>query len=75
MSGELLGVWLGEDEDHGARNENSGGTTVYFAPGCRVRMSSHVSMAFVPAVPVYQDLDGDQPETRAKLTFAMSFSF
>lgn len=75
VSGEAVGVWLGEDQDHGANNLNSGGTTVYLAPGVRVRTSSNVSLSLAPAVPVYQDLNGDQPETRGKLTFTMSFSF
>lgn len=75
VSGEALGVWLGEDKDHGANNLNSGGTTVYLAPGVRVRTSSHMAISLAPAVPVYQDLNGDQPETRGKLTFTMDFSF
>jgi hypothetical protein len=75
VSGECLGVWLGQDQDHGTHNENSGGTTVYLAPGMRVRTSPHLSFALAPAVPIYQDLDGDQPETRGKLAFTMSLSF
>jgi hypothetical protein len=75
VSGELLGVWLGEDEDHGVRNGNSGGTTVYVSPGVRGRIDPHLAWSLAPAIPVYQDLDGDQPETRAKLTFTLSFAF
>jgi hypothetical protein len=75
VSGEVLGVWLGEDEDGGTRNGNSGGTTVYLAPGIRGRFDSHVALSVAPAVPVYQDLDGDQPETRGKLTVTLSVSF
>ncbi len=73
-SGELVGVWLGKDEDGGTRNENSGGTTVYFSPGIRERVSPHVALSLAPAIPVYQDANGDQVETRGKLTFTLSFS-
>ncbi len=75
VSGELLGVWIGKDEDTGEKNPNSGGTTVYAAPGARCRFDPHLSLGLAPAFPVYQNLDGDQPETRAKLAFTLSWSF
>lgn len=75
VSAEALAVWIDRDEDSGERNPNSGGTTVYLAPGVRGRLDPHVALSLAPALPVYQDLDGDQPETRAKLAFTLSFSF
>jgi len=75
VSAEALAVWIDRDEDGGERNPNSGGTTVYFAPGVRGRIDPHLSLSLAPALPVYQDLDGDQPETRAKVAFTLSYSF
>jgi len=75
VSGELLLVWIGQDDDAGTRNGNSGGTTVYLAPGLRGRLDPHVAVSLAPAIPVYQDLDGDQPETRGKIAFTISFAF
>lgn len=74
MSGEVLGTWLDEDEDDGVANENSGGTTVYLAAGIRERIDEHVALTLAPALPVYQDENGDQAETSAKLVFSLSFS-
>lgn len=74
VSGELLGTWLGKDEDGGAENENSGGTAVYFAAGIRSRISSHAALSLAPAVPIHQDPNGDQAETRGKLALTLSFS-
>jgi hypothetical protein len=74
VSGELLSVWLDKDDDHGELNGNSGGTTVYLAPGVRERVNPHVSFSLAPALPIVQDLNGDQIEARAKLVFNLSFS-
>lgn len=74
VSGELLGVWVGKDEDAGAANESSGGETVYFAPGVRARFNPHVALSLAPAVPIHQDLNGSQVETDAKLSFTLSMS-
>ena len=74
LSAELLGVWIGQDEEGGARNENSGGTTVYLAPGVRGRLNPHVAVSLAPSVPVFQDLDGDQVETRARVACTLSFT-
>lgn len=75
VSAELLGAWIDRDEDDGERNPNSGGTTVYAAPGIRGRFASHLAVSLAPAFPVVQDLGGDQPETRAKLALTVSFAF
>jgi hypothetical protein len=74
VSGELLGVYIDEDEDGGVKNWNSGGTTIYLAPGIRERATPHLAWALAPAFPIVQDLHGDQIETTAKLTFSLSFS-
>ena len=75
LSAEALAVWIDRDEDEGTSNPNSGGTTVYLAPGIRGRFDAHIALSVAPALPVYQDLDGDQAETRAKLAMTLSVAF
>jgi outer membrane putative beta-barrel porin/alpha-amylase len=75
VSAELLGVWLDKDQESGVDNPNSGGSAVYFAPGVRARFDEHLSLSVAPAVPVLQDLNGDQPETRGKLAVSLSYGF
>jgi hypothetical protein len=74
VSGELLGTWLDEDEDDGVANENSGGEIVYFATGLRARFNPHVALTVAPALPVYQETNGAQVDTDAKLSLALSVS-
>jgi hypothetical protein len=71
---EATAVWLGKDEDGGEENPNSGGWTVYLTPGARVRLNESVALTVAPSVPVLQDLNGEQIESRFKLAVALSFS-
>lgn len=75
VSAELLGIALAKDEAGDVQNHNSGGETLYLAPGARARFSEHVALSVSPAIPIHQDLNGDQVETKAKLTLNLSFSF
>lgn len=73
--GEVLGVILQKDEDHGDLNPNSGGSTMYLSPGVRVRFNPNVALTIAPAFPVLQDLDGDQIKTDFKVAMTLSLSF
>jgi Putative MetA-pathway of phenol degradation len=73
--GELTGVWIGKDEEDGVKNENSGGTTLYLTGGVRDRVNEHVALSLAPALPVAQDVNGDQVETQFKLALALSFTW
>lgn len=68
-------VWLGKDDEGDAMNPNSGGWTVYLTPGARVRFSENVALTVAPSLPVLQDLNGEQIESRFKLAVELSFSF
>jgi len=74
LSAELLGTWLEKDSEDGDPNPNSGGSVVYFAPGFRVRTSEGTGISMAPAIPIYQDTNGDQPDVEWKLalTFTMT---
>lgn len=73
--GEVNAIWLGKDRDEGQDNPNSGGWTVYLTPGCRVRLNEHLAVTVAPSVPVLQELNGDQIESRFKLAVTLSYSY
>jgi hypothetical protein len=75
LSGELLAVWLDQDEEAGTSNENSGGAALFFAPGVRSRLDEHVALSISAALPIAQDWNGDQVETTGKLAAVLSVSF
>ncbi len=72
---ELTAVWIGKDEGAGSSNPNSGGWTAYVTPGYRVRFTENWAFTIAPSFPFYQDLNGDQIESRFKLATTLSFSF
>lgn len=72
--GELNGTWLGEDVERGASNENSGGQTLYLSLGLRDRINAHTALSLAPAVPILQDVNGEQVETDWRIGLALSFS-
>ncbi len=71
---ELSGNWLDRDEDDGVENENSGGETVYASVGLRDRFTEQVALSVAPAIPIYQDLDGEQVEADWRVAATLSFS-
>jgi hypothetical protein len=75
LSGELLGTWLGKDEEGGAENDNSGGETVYLAPGVRARFTEGLALTLAPALPIHQDLNGDQVEADLKAGLTLTLTF
>jgi hypothetical protein len=75
FSAELLGVWVGKDEDAGVKNENSGGTSFFVAPGVRERFNEHVSAALAFGIPLSQNLHGEQVETDWKAALTIGFAF
>ena len=72
--GELNGVWLDKDVDQGTANENSGGETLYLTLGVRDRINEHCSLSLAPAVPILQDVNGDQVETDWRVGLALTFT-
>jgi len=72
--GELNGVWLDEDVELGSANENSGGETLYVTLGIRERFNEHCSVSLAPAVPILQDVNGEQVETDWRVGLALTFT-
>ena len=72
--GELNGVWLDQDVDHGVSNENSGGETLVFTLGVRDRIDEHFALSLAPGLPILQDVNGDQVETDWRIGLSLSFT-
>lgn len=73
--GEANVVWLDKDEEDGVSNENSGGTTLYLAPGVRSRFNENMSATLAVQIPVIQDLNGEQVDTSFKVALGVSFAY
>ena len=71
---ELNGEWHGKQTTAGVTDANSGGTTVYLAPG--VRLSQDRWSAFVSVgVPVIRDSNGIQPEPEWRVRSGLGVAF
>ena len=71
---ELNGEWHGKQQAAGISDENSGGTTVYLAPG--VRVSQDKWSAFVSVgVPVVKETNGIQPEPEWRVRSGIGVAF
>jgi hypothetical protein len=66
---------LFKSEEDGASDPNTGGTVLFITPGVRVGFSKTVSFTVSAPVPVVQDLNGTQLETRYKINGGLTFSF
>lgn len=75
LFGEIAFTTLMKDESAGVANENSGGSTLYLAPGVRARINSTMALSVAPQFPVWQDLNGEQVETDYKVTALLSLTF
>ena len=64
---ELSHQYLGKDEDEEGRNPNSGGNTLFIVPGARVTFTENAGLILAPAIPIAQNLSGDQIDTDFKL--------
>ena len=61
---EATGEWRRKQTVSGRRDPNSGGTMVLISPGVRVNVSDRFSAFISAGIPVIQDLNGTQHETR-----------
>jgi hypothetical protein len=72
--GELNGIWLGKDEEEGEANKNSGGETLYLSVGLRERINEHLSWTLAPALPILQDVNGEQVEADWRIGLGLTLS-
>jgi len=64
---ELSHQYIGRDEDEEGRNANSGGNALFIVPGARVSFTENAGLILAPAIPIAQNLNGDQLDTDFKL--------
>lgn len=72
---ELTGEWEGRQTIAGAAEWESGGTTVWLAPGARYNSASGISAALSVGVPVWQRIRDSHPDNgyRAALSIGRTF--
>lgn len=75
LMAEALLRSLGKGESDGERLDNTGGTTLLFAPGVRIGLCENSALSISAQLPLVQDLNGDQVESRFRLTSALTVSF
>ena len=71
---ELNGEWHGKQEAAGGKDENSGGTTIFVAPGLRLSIDQW-SGFFSVGIPVVKDLNGIQAEPDWRISTGASLAF
>jgi hypothetical protein len=69
---EATGEWRQKQTVSGISDPNSGGTIILLSPGVRVNIYNRYSAFFSAGIPVLQDLNGTQHETRHRLVVGIS---
>jgi hypothetical protein len=72
--GELNGEWHDHQKVAGVIDPNSGGNTVYLAPGLRATYDRFSSFALV-GVPIANHMNGLQSKPDYKVLFGMAVAF
>ena len=72
---EANGEWKAEQKIRGVTDENSGGHTLFLSPGVRLSFDSAWSVYLAAGVPVIQELNGVQTDTRLRTSLGVSISF
>lgn len=71
---ELNGEWHDKQKEGGEVDENSGGHTLYVAPGLRLSMDKWSAFASI-GIPVVNDMNGIQAEPDYRLVTGLSIGF
>src|SRR3990170_658647 len=72
---EVITQFANKDEQDGKTIRDSGGTTIFFAPGISSRVTEQLKTTLSVPVPVYQALGGEHQELDFNVLFSMSCSF
>ena len=71
---ELNGEWHAQEIESGAKDPNSGGTTLYLAPGLRYSSGKYSSFLSV-GIPIVNNLKGIQSEPDVRIVAGASVAF
>lgn len=69
----LLGSLLSKDQEDGMDMQDSGGDTLYLAPGLRTLFGERWALTCSAAFPLVQDLNGEQIEADAKFSVSLDW--
>lgn len=64
-----------KSQEEGNSNAATGGTVFFLAPGVKVSFSANLATSLGIQIPVVQNLNGEQLETRFRLMTGLSYSF
>ncbi|MDO8142060.1 MAG: transporter [Candidatus Brocadiales bacterium] len=72
---EVISQFANKDVQDGETIRDSGGTTIFFAPGVSSYLTEQLKTTLSVPVPVYQGLGGEHQELDFNVLFSMSYSF
>ena len=72
---EANGEWRDRMDIAGAKDDNSGGTLIYLAPGMRIGSPGRWSLDGAVGIPLFQDLNGSQHDTRLRVLVGLGHAF
>ena len=75
LMGETLVRSMEKSNSDGETLGNTGGTILLLAPGLRISFSKNAALSVSAQFPVMQDLNGEQVESRFRLSTALTFNF
>jgi hypothetical protein len=75
LMGEALVRSMEKSESEGETLGNTGGTVLLLAPGFRIGFSKNAALSVSAQLPVMQDLNGEQVESRFRISSALTFTF
>ncbi len=71
---EANGEWKEKQKIRGEKDPSSGGNTLFLSPGTRVVFGKNFSSYISVGIPVLQDMNGIQDDTKYRALFGVSFS-
>lgn len=75
LTGEALVRSMEKSDSGGETLGNTGGTVLLLAPGFRIGFTKNAALSISAQLPVVQDLNGDQVESRIRISSALTFTF
>jgi len=72
---EVITQFVNKDEQDNKTIRDSGGTTIFFAPGISSHVTEQLKTTLSVPVPVFQALGGEHQELDFNVLFSMSYSF
>ncbi len=75
LMSEVISQFANKDEHNAETIRDSGGTTIFIAPGISSQLTKNLKTTLSAPLPVYQALGGIHQELDFNVLFSMSYSF